>query len=53
MVCEPLQAELDRMQLEYCDVVFCHRHDPETGMEVQCKCCAAAGSLAGLLHAVG
>ena len=25
------------MQLEYCDVVFCHRHDPETGMEVSMR----------------
>ena len=32
-VVEGLQASLKRMQLEYVDLVFCHRPDPITPME--------------------
>ncbi len=30
---EGLQASLERMQLEYVDLVFCHRPDPRTPIE--------------------
>lgn len=31
----PLQASLARLQLDYVDVLFCHRPDPDTPIEVR------------------
>ena len=41
---EGLKASLKRMQLEYVDLVFCHRPDPKTPIagESLCTCCTAA-----------
>lgn len=32
-IIEGVKASLDRLQLEYVDIVFCHRPDPDTPME--------------------
>lgn len=39
--CIPVQASLERLQVDYVDVLFCHRADVETPMEetvIRCSC---------------
>jgi aryl-alcohol dehydrogenase-like predicted oxidoreductase len=36
-IVENLEASLKRLQLEYVDIVFCHRFDPETPLEEICR----------------
>jgi len=36
-IIEGTEASLKRLQLDYVDVIFCHRYDPETPLEETCR----------------
>ena len=36
-ICEAIKNSLKRLQLEYVDVIFCHRYDCGTPLEETCK----------------